>query len=57
MRRGGPRQLIWYVRVCDYEACWPIAFFDSKEKAESHCERYQLQEGERKKYVVMAEVF
>ncbi len=59
MRRCGPKKFVWYVSVCDYESCWPIAFFDSEEKAKSHKNNYKLKEHnfERDISVYKAEVF
>lgn len=28
------KQYVWYVQACDYEACWPIKFFNSESSAE-----------------------
>lgn len=57
MRRCGPKRFIWYVEVCDFVACWPIAFFDSKEKAEVKLSNYKLTGFLQRKRVVKAEVF
>lgn len=57
MRRCGQKRFVWYVQVCDYEACWPIAFFDSEDKAGTHCDNYVLRGFEQSKIVVKAEVF
>lgn len=59
MRRCGPKKHVWYVEVSDYEASWPIAFFDSKEKADSKLNSYKLDDRnfEICKRVVRAEVF
>lgn len=59
MRRCGPKKFVWYVEVNDHEAHWPIAFFDSKEKAEAKLNAYKLDEKnfEIGKRVVKAEVF
>lgn len=57
MRRGGTKKFIWYVTVCDYEACWPIAFFDTESKAKTHMENYKLKDFEQRKYVCSSEVF
>ena len=59
MRRCGPKRFVWYVTVCDYEACWPIAFFDSEEKAKAKLEAYKLDKRnfEQQKYICKSEVF
>ncbi len=59
MRRCGPKRFVWYVEVCDYEACWPIAFFDSEEKANAKKAAYRLSAGEYEQSVrvIKAEIF
>jgi hypothetical protein len=59
VRRSGPKRFIWYVTVCDYEACWPIAFFDSEAKAQAHLENYKLNKRnfEQQKFICKSEVF
>jgi len=59
MRRCGPKRFVWYVEVNDYEASWPIAFFDSQEKAEAKLKAYKLDRNhfEIGARVVKAEVF
>ena len=59
MRKCGSKRFIWYVQVCDYEACWPIAFFDSEEKALAKLKATTLNKRncEESIRVVKAEVF
>lgn len=57
MRKCGPKRFIWYVSVCDWEACWPIAFFDSEEKAKDHLAAHKPSEDEQSASVIKAEIF
>ena len=59
MRRCGPKKFVWYVEVGDYECYWPIAFFDSEEKAKAKLAAYRLNDRnfEQSVQVVKAEVF
>lgn len=55
-----PRMYVWYVSVCDYEACWPLngVAFDSEEKASKYAETQpKSNEFEQSRKVVMMEVF
>jgi hypothetical protein len=49
---------IWYVQISDYEASWPLAFFDSEAKATAYLEVYNLKseapEFEQSKRIVEA---
>jgi len=31
---------IYYVEVCDYEACWYVSIWDNAEEAEKHFDEY-----------------
>lgn len=59
VRKCGPKRFIWYVQVCDYEACWPIAFFDNEAKAEAKRKAYRLnaENCEQSVSIVKVEVF
>lgn len=59
MRRSGHRTYAWAVTVCNYEACWNIAYFLKENDANSYRDRYKLDESnfERSVTVHRIEIF
>jgi len=37
--------LIYFVEVCDYEACWYVSIWDNEEDARDHYNDYKLDDG------------
>lgn len=57
MRKCGPKKFVYYVEVCDWEACWPIGFFDTREKAETKLKLFKPDREIQESRVVKAEIF
>lgn len=55
-----PRKYVYYVQVCDYEACWPLngVSFDSIEKAEVYAKSQpKADQFEQTRAIIKMEVF
>ena len=59
MRKCGPKKYVWIVWVEDYEAAWPIGYFDSEVKAQNRLDAYKLNKKnfEQRKTLSRHEVF